>query len=42
MGLPPAPSRRALGLMRTLLKADITPSTRLRLDRLVGRSRVAS
>jgi nicotinamidase-related amidase len=35
-------NRQALGIMRTLLKADVTPSARLRLDRLVGRSRVAS
>ena len=32
----PRENRQALGIMRTLLKADITPSTRLRLDRLVG------
>jgi nicotinamidase-related amidase len=35
-------NRQALGIMRTLLKADVTPSTRLRLDRLVGRSRATS
>jgi hypothetical protein len=34
-------NRQALGIMRTLLKADVTPSTRLRLDRLAGRARTA-
>jgi nicotinamidase-related amidase len=38
----PRENRRALGLMRTLLKADVTPSTRVRLDGLVRRSRTAS
>ena len=35
-------NRQALGIISTLLKADVTPSTRLRLDRLVGRSRATS
>jgi len=34
-------NRQALGIMRTLLKADVTPSARLRLDRLAGRARTA-
>jgi nicotinamidase-related amidase len=34
-------NRQALGIMRTLLKADVTPSARLRLDRLARRSRTA-
>jgi nicotinamidase-related amidase len=33
---------QALGIMRTLLKADVTPSARLRLDRLVRRGRAAA
>jgi nicotinamidase-related amidase len=33
---------QALRIMRTLLKADVTPSPRLRLDRLVRRDRAAA
>jgi nicotinamidase-related amidase len=33
---------QALGIMRTLLKADVTPSARLRLDRLVRRDRATA
>jgi nicotinamidase-related amidase len=32
-------NRQALRIMRTLLKADVTPSTRLRLGRLAARAR---
>ena len=35
-------NQQALGIMRTLLKADVTPSTRLRLGRLAGPARAAS
>jgi nicotinamidase-related amidase len=35
-------NRQALEVMRTLLKADVTPSTRLRLDRLVACARATS
>jgi nicotinamidase-related amidase len=35
-------NQRALRTMRALLKADITPSTRLRLDRLLARARATS
>jgi nicotinamidase-related amidase len=35
-------NRRALHLMRTLLKTDITPSTRLRLGALLRRGRAAA
>ena len=34
----PSENRRALHIMRTLLKADVTLSTRLRLDRLAARA----
>lgn len=34
-------NRQALGIMHTLLKANITPSTRLRLGRLADRHRAA-
>ena len=35
-------NQRALRMMRALLRADVTPSTRLRLDRLVERARAVS
>jgi hypothetical protein len=35
-------NRRARATMRTLLKADVTPSTRLSLGRLVARHRSRS